>query len=290
VALGVALLLGWPALAAPQEKARCADCHDDVVQKMSNQTHMRIQPFEVNGRTVGCEGCHGDGTRHIESGDKTAIHTFSKEADDSDACLTCHRGKGMPEWHASTHAQQDVACTKCHTIHRQTSPQDSCRGCHGRETSQFQLPSHHPLREGKMTCASCHDVHSANEAQLKTGERLNELCYGCHQEVEGPYMFEHAPVQEDCRQCHAPHGTIANKLLIANEPMLCLQCHEMHFHTGVSTSIGDTVVGGISYPSTNGPRGMDKAFNTKCTQCHIQIHGSDLPSQSVSAKGRGLVR
>ena len=43
---------------------------------MTNQIHMRIQPFEVSGRQVGCEGCHGDGEAHMEEGDPALIRTF----------------------------------------------------------------------------------------------------------------------------------------------------------------------------------------------------------------------
>jgi DmsE family decaheme c-type cytochrome len=290
VAFGFVSLLAWPTLATPQEKATCADCHADTVEKMPNQTHMRIQPFEVNGRTVGCEGCHGDGTRHMESGDKAAIHAFNNEAEDSGACLACHRAKGIPEWHASTHAQQDVACTRCHSIHTRREPQDSCVSCHALQVSQFQLPSHHPVRETKMSCASCHNVHSGNEKQLKTSQRTNELCYTCHQSKEGPYIFEHDPVQEDCQLCHVPHGSTARRLLTVAEPMLCLQCHEFHFHGGYAANDGEIEIGGIRRESPNGVLGLNKAFGTKCSQCHTQIHGSDLPGQGISSRGRGLVR
>ena len=32
------------------------------------------------------------------------------------------------------------------------------------------------------------------------------------------------------------------------------------------------------------------AWTTKCSQCHHQIHGSDLPSQSVPSHGKALTR
>jgi hypothetical protein len=37
-------------------------------------------------------------------------------------------------------------------------------------------------------------------------------------------------------------------------------------------------------------RGFQMAYTTKCTQCHSQVHGSDLPSQSVSGSGKVLTR
>ena len=36
---------------------------------------------------------------------------------------------------------------------------------------------------------------------------LNDTCYDCHAEFRGPYLWEHAPVPEDCSNCHDPHGS-----------------------------------------------------------------------------------
>ncbi len=84
---------------------------------------------------------------------------------------------------------------------------------------------------------------------------------------------------------------MANNLLVANEPALCLQCHEFHFHAGYRGSAGhEQDVGGFVRTNPWGPTGMNRAFTTNCTQCHSRIHGSDLPSQGVPSSGRGLVR
>ena len=101
----------------------CADCHDEVAAGMTNQIHMRIQPFEVGGRQVGCEGCHGDGAAHMEEGDATLIRTFANwTPNDVAACVDCHGTKGMAEWNASTHAIENVACGACHGIHAAKQP------------------------------------------------------------------------------------------------------------------------------------------------------------------------
>lgn len=287
--LVAAFAMAGPLLAA--DGPTCADCHDEVVAGMTHSIHMRIQPFEVQGRAVGCVGCHGDGTAHMDEGDPSLIRTF-QTADDIQACVTCHnaKGEGLHEWSASTHAMEGVSCLECHSVHQAKNPLDSCKGCHAEVYAQLQLPSHHPVREGKMTCVSCHNPHRSTEAQLNTDMRVNDLCYECHQSKEGPFIFEHEPVVEDCRLCHTPHGAVANNLLTANEPMLCLQCHELHFHAGLVSPEGEVEIGGTARENPAGIYSMNRAFTTDCSTCHSQIHGTDLPSQALASGGRGMVR
>lgn len=285
----LAFLWGSGAVLAA-EAADCAGCHEELVNATTNQIHMRIRPFEVKGHVVGCEGCHGKADAHAEDGDASKVLRMGADKATDKACLACHSLKGFPAWNASTHAAEDLHCTTCHSIHKPGKPAETCAKCHGEQRAQFELPSHHPLREGKMTCMSCHEPHAATESQLKTKQRLNDLCTKCHQAQEGPYVFEHDPVQESCATCHVPHGSVAGRLLTANEPMLCLQCHEFHFHTGYEATDGVQMLGGIPRQSPNGPEGMNMAFSTKCTQCHPRVHGSDLPSQGISSNGKSLTR
>ena len=87
--------------------------------------------------------------------------------------------------------------------------------------------SHHPVREGKMGCASCHNPHDGNRPKMIKADSVNELCYTCHAEKRGPFLFEHAPVREDCVSCHEPHGTnhTAPADAEAAEPLLELPPH-----------------------------------------------------------------
>ncbi len=282
-------MLAWPVHA--DQGPTCADCHDDVAAAMANNIHMRIKSFEVGGHQVGCQACHGNGAKHMETGDPSFIRTFAKKTQaDEEVCLSCHQLKGLDEWHASIHATEGVTCFDCHTIHTKTNPLDACKKCHADVIAQFQLPSHHPVREGKMSCVSCHDPHAATNHMLKTHGRTNDLCYTCHQDKEGPFIFEHEPVEENCLICHKPHGSVANNLLVANEPMLCLQCHEFHFHAGLRSPDGPITIGGTLRQNVSGEHSINRAFSTKCTQCHPNVHGSDLPSQTVPGMGRALTR
>jgi predicted CXXCH cytochrome family protein len=59
---------------------------------------------------------------------------------------------------------------------------------------------------------------------------INDTCYQCHAEKRGPFLFEHAPVRENCLNCHTPHGSNQNTLLVAPIPFLCQQCHSNFLH------------------------------------------------------------
>jgi DmsE family decaheme c-type cytochrome len=96
-----------------------------------------------------------------------------------------------------------------------------------RSLPEMSLPSHHPIREGKMSCSDCHDPHGQREGNLNA-ESLNLTCYKCHADKQGPFAYEHPPVTENCNICHEPHGTVTNNLLKQPATFLCLRCHTGH--------------------------------------------------------------
>ena len=273
----------------------CADCHDDIVDSFKNTIHGRISSYEskVVGVKAGCEACHGPASKHIDNEDPSEIISFKSKKltpqEKSAICLRCHTSGDVADWRGCRHEMSNVACTDCHVIHKNTGkyslvekePQ-LCYRCHQKQRAQAYMPSHHPIKEGKMVCTDCHNPHSStNRWMLRTEERVNDLCFKCHADKEGPFVFEHAPVVENCLICHEPHGTIANNLLKQNEPFICLQCHHIHFHAGLEAheSYGIGKVNAIQ-----------QVMTTKCTECHSQIHGSNLPSNTRAGMGRRLTR
>lgn len=304
----------------------CAGCHDDIADGFDLTIHGRLAMFERPGEMAGCEGCHGPGSLHADSGDPELITTFRTLSGSKSAqvCLDCHEKGTAMEWMGSTHAINDVACTDCHGIHvsRQivvdTVPTDTvaaffrstlehpdapqpksllkdvealvCFDCHQDQMAQFSYSSHHPVREGHMTCSDCHSRDGAIHGNTPIDFTTNERCLNCHPQHEGPWIFEHAPVEEDCTACHNAHGAVADNLLVQNEPFLCMTCHEQHFH-GTRAALDEPYYiksGGSD--NTQGRVGFMAAFNTRCTPCHIAIHGSDLPSLSITGRGGALIR
>ena len=144
-----------------------------------------------------------------------------------------------------------------------------CFGCHQAEEVSFTLASHHPLKEGRVFCVDCHDPHGTFSPKLLKADTVRQTCVQCHTDKQGPFLYEHADVMDNCSNCHSPHGSVNPNLLSAREPFLCLQCHEGHY-------INERSGRSISPESA-------RFYYTRCTDCHSTIHGSDTPSES----GRG---
>jgi DmsE family decaheme c-type cytochrome len=288
----------------------CAVCHEETVAEFRSNAHARLISGDWFGLAQACASCHEGAHEHAKEGDPELVRTFPGEnrAEDAELCLGCHASaSGMGAWPAGEHALAGVSCADCHEVHgdprqlghtvlgaRPVDLQERCYDCHPEVRAQVRMPSRHPISEGHMTCAACHDPHGANPGLLATPNRVNDLCVDCHPAQHGPFVFQHEPVEESCLLCHQPHGAVADKLLAQTEPFLCLQCHEAHFHAGLESPEDTTPTFGTIEPNTwenpFGEFGMKRAFLTRCTQCHQSVHGSDLSSQGVSGQGRNLTR
>jgi DmsE family decaheme c-type cytochrome len=258
----------------------CYSCHGDKYD-LEAVAH----PHQVQGpHDFNCQTCHNPHGNVLPSTRK-------------ELCLQCHTSSPTQAWHSSIHDQVGVMCTDCHNPHPNSSVQplvdishysvqrpkrlpmsvddpNVCYKCHQEVFALTQLPSHHPIREGKMVCKDCHDPHGQAQGHLN-GDTVNLTCYKCHADKQGPFVYQHAPVEENCSICHNPHGTVANNLLHQPTTFLCLRCHSGHRaapteHFGIGTSDIDNLTW------------QQPVLYTDCTQCHAQIHGSDLPSQNRS--------
>ncbi len=229
-----------------------------------------------------CEACHGPGAKHAASGDKNAINSFkstsflSAEARNK-FCLECHRGGNRTGWHASTHETNNLACSSCHKIHAERDPvlatatqPEVCYKCHLKQRADFNRPSAHPVRFAKMACSECHNPHGTSAPAMLNRPTVNQTCYSCHAEKRGPFLWEHAPVAENCTLCHSPHGSTRTSLLTKTPPLLCQQCHTQATHPAVART-------GASLPGGGGG-GSAFLLAGSCTNCHSQVHGSNHPS------------
>lgn len=272
--------------------ARCHR-HDKIADDFRRSIHGEQTKPEDGLPLVNCESCHGPGSLAIARiGDNIEENDARKVKCDTSTfldimnlpsqaqsliCLKCHSAASTPvltHWNTSSHALNDVSCFDCHKLHQGPQQKVSrdqmsglCFGCHPEIKAENNLFSHHPLREKKMVCTDCHDPHGTTQEKLLLGNTPKETCTRCHMEKQGPFVFEHADVTENCTNCHTPHGSVNNHLLNAAMPFLCLQCHAGHSGSVSTTS------------------GSKELFANRCTDCHSQIHGTDIPAPAFGGNG-----
>lgn len=266
--------------------AVCADCHALEQENWAHTAHGALfaAGFDDTMGDAACESCHGPGSNHVEDPtDITSIVRFSRTSQQSVAeqngqCLSCHSGGNRMHWPASIHETADLACSDCHNpmglvstsgLLAQSTINNTCMACHRDQQVDFNRRSHMPLFEGKIGCLDCHNPHGSSFEAMLVTPTVNETCYSCHAEKRGPFLFEHAPVQENCLNCHDPHGSNHEKLLTTPRPLLCQQCHSMQGH------MNDLITRGLF---ASGSRPDARLIGRSCQNCHSQIHGSNHPS------------
>lgn len=267
----------------------CQGCHEKALGPVFGKTdHAKL------GES--CAKCHADVGAHAKAqmsgeanGPVPSLKKLSARQINT-TCLECHEKSGQANYASSMHDRRNVACTACHSVHsfksakaqlKASADADTCYPCHKSERAKSMRTSHHPIREGKMACSSCHNPHDGSQPKMIKGDSVNELCYTCHTEKRGPFLFEHAAVREDCVSCHEPHGSNHKRLLLSKMPNLCWNCHftgSGHFGSGDNLSTEK----GVPVAPTGAPSGFptvnSRFVEKSCANCHINIHGSNSPS------------
>jgi DmsE family decaheme c-type cytochrome len=167
-----------------------------------------------------------------------------------------------------------MSCISCHSTHHaksagrelvRSSEGELCTSCHSEIVKAYYQRSTHLFRsenhDEKIACSACHNPHGSTSPKLIVAASTNDLCYTCHAELRGPFLWEHAPVRENCQNCHVAHGSNNPTLLKTRLHMLCQECH-MQMLNRHQTVAGFDVF----------------TFNRGCANCHNQVHGSNHPS------------
>lgn len=279
-----------PATPTPTQAAQgyigqdtCLGCHDDKAKgAFTKTTHaMTLDPRSPASK-LGCESCHGPGAKHADDPVNVTLKNLraTGKADViNDTCTSCHNRQQHVLWAGSQHESRGLACSTCHSVHSPKSEEkqlktvtqrELCATCHRDKVAKLDRSGHMPVREQKMECSSCHNVHgTTNVRLLRKGDSVSELCTSCHAEKRGPFLWEHAPSRDGCVTCHDPHGSSNERMLVAKPPLLCQRCHVGTRHP--STIYDQQAIGSAAAPSV-------RIYARSCVSCHSAIHGSNHPS------------
>ncbi|MEI1253004.1 cytochrome c3 family protein [Rhizobium aouanii] len=214
----------------------CAECHSTGVQKNYDAANDRFATSWAE-ISVGCETCHGEGSRHVAwAQSRQGWRPFGRDEDPKmglavrfdervGVSWTPDAVTGMPRRSASPpFSRKEVeTCGLCHARRGQLSedwvPGSSLSNTHrvlpldrglfhadGQMRDVEETYNYAPFKQSKMfgmgvTCSDCHDPHSA--ALRAPGDGV---CAQCH----APDTYESV--------AHRHHGGV-------NPPLSCASCH-----------------------------------------------------------------
>lgn len=223
----------------------CEQCHEEIYKTFQTADHARLITDGPNALNAGCESCHGPSSLHSDSGGEVKPpYSFTS-------------GRPMANGFGAMVSTPGARATE-----------QVCYTCHADVRGQFNLPSHHPVPEGKMTCTQCHNPHKgfAHVGGSTALRAQDDTCKQCHAAQRGPFVFEHEAMHEGCTTCHGAHGTVNAKMLTARDSNLCFKCHFQQVQGGIIR------IGGSDHTLRVQQGGCWTAG------CHEAVHGSRVNS------------
>ena len=213
---------------------------------------------------IGCEACHGPGANHM--GDATKIGVTY----DAGVCQTCHDApphhvKGT-QWTQSAHATWEIG--------KNDANRTSCFPCHsgsafakwvdaGKPASVASYAGNSDISE-PLTCAGCHDPHSAaNPHQLRTID-VDSLNNG----YQVPPSSQIGGMGQLCMNCHRSRYNVAAKIKPNSPPYYGFADHygphgnpqsDMYFGQN-AWQFGDTSLTGLM---------THQGVTDACVTCHM---------------------
>jgi Flp pilus assembly protein TadD len=230
-AIGAGDELHWTKI-AQNWNFMCASCH-------STNLHKNYDAFADKFATtyseidVGCEACHGAGSRHVDWAQRGADAAGAPDVGlvvrfDERANANWTRNEGAPSPHRATppaEVRKEVeTCGLCHArgaelkedwipghvlseTHLVTPIERQLYSADGQMVDHEETYNYVPFKQSRMyavgvTCSDCHDPHSA---KLRT--TVAETCLSCHAaELATPAHSHHEKADPplDCASCHMP--------------------------------------------------------------------------------------
>jgi len=138
-------------------------------------------------------------------------------------------------------------------------PGSSCTTAECHTGFEGRKHRHWAWEDFQQDCDDCHEREGA--AHEFSMEDPPALCMTCHDPVATAANV-HDPAAEDCLDCHDPHGSDVEGILVEPMKVLCFDCHD------------EEILGG--------EHRHDPAASGECTECH-DPHSSPNASLLVAA-------
>ncbi len=267
---------------------RCADCHGG--------RQAQVEPLYVSWSktrhaavNVGCEHCHGPGSKHVEAPTNDNILTYPNIVR-SVVCGQCH-GPSYEDHKRSDHFKPVAelvdpnfvggnprlyvaTCYRCHSATFRTKMVDA-KLTYGKNRDQVnseilalsdqELLSYLPVTYESAACVNCHDPHRNTQHLTKEGKQAM-LRYPTESTdttdiAPGTPVKQHTAVNHICAKCHNGRGANpADAALGTARP-------NMHYNNQFNMLLG---IGGVE---GTGPivRYLEEHTNApgQCTHCHM---------------------
>jgi predicted CXXCH cytochrome family protein len=269
----------------------CFECHDQDPMK-KKVVH---GPIDAGN----CTDCHKPHASDFEK-----LLKVKKEK----LCIQCHDDKDFAGKKMKVHSILEDGCDNCHNPHASdfpfqlsAAPTELCGKCHDDiiEAAQKKTTKHPPLQTQRK-CLNCHNPHASKYENNLLDEQLT-LCLGCHNkpiksssgkeynmyDIITKNPDKHGPIEDNnCTECHDPHGSNFIKILKAAFPpklytsfeedkyAICFTCHDSTLVTEETTTDTDFRDGQRNLHFVH----VNKKKGRTCRICH-ELHAGKLPKQ-----------
>jgi predicted CXXCH cytochrome family protein len=207
----------------------CAECHSTGVKKNYDAANDRFATTWAE-LSVGCEACHGKGSRHISwAHGQQSWSPFGKNEDPTKGLAAFLNERRGVSWLSNPSTGNPQRSSAPAVLRREV---ETCGLCHARrgEFSEDWMPGQ-SLSDTHVVSTLARGLYHAD------GQMLDEVYnYGSFKQSK---MFAAGVT---CSDCHEPH---AAKLRVTGDGV-CLQCHAAdkyevathHHHEGISPAVG----------------------------------------------------
>jgi predicted CXXCH cytochrome family protein len=264
------------ALLMDSEGELCLSCHDGIAEKAAGpNAHGPVARGE-------CSSCHDP---------HASAHADQLLAGVVDQCSGCHTS--VPAWLDRAVVHEPVSaggCGTCHDPHGSGHDallageiKEACLGCH--EPDAAMTAAHGSPAIADSDCTACHDPHSSDgPGLLRTNEHgpfESGNCATCHGSMDGRTDFSVAEIRPLCERCHAASKRYASFTFTHNldEPGSCVQCHNPHASNVNALLLGPSadVCSSCHFNEPDrekAPAEYVTHDSMDCAQCHLP-HGSE---------------